>query len=253
MPEPKNLQDFFKSLEKDEELKIEAICPAGHPLQDAVTKLLQQGLRSAGADNDSVVLNSYDKQSYGSDIKLSLAEVVDCEVTMKAILLNEGKVGNPVIIVDSPAYLEEIYDGNTGNVIKIVGKKVFFALNSDGDLERTTALGSSTAYEPYPAVVSSSWGRSTVPAASANGFVIHRKAFPEEEYLLYEYLANPTDMQNLALAVRCSEEDQEMRDQKRKQVIDCVASDKKHQKRMDDLNKPSGARPFPPERSEDKF
>lgn len=227
------------------EPNIEVICPKEHPLTDAAGRFMEEGLQSS--DNDGIYLKHYDKKPYGAEVELSLAEVEDCRVSMGVILLEDGRVGNPKIIVDSPEYVEEIYNGNDEDIITIKGKRISFALYAEGQFKRTVSFGSSTSYEPYPAVISDFWGEPSVPAVSHKGFLVEREISDEEEELLMEYLENPSNITTLALAIKCTDEDRKIREQKRQEVLECVASKRHYADRIEDAARAQASvRPLPP-------
>ncbi|MCA9339159.1 hypothetical protein KC939_02330, partial [Candidatus Saccharibacteria bacterium] len=152
---------------KPAEPTIEVICPKEHSLTNVAGRLMEEGLQSS--DNDGIYLKHYDKKPYGAEVEFSLAEVEDCRVSMNVILLEDGQVGNPKIVVDSPEYIEEIYNGSDEDIIAIKGKKISFALDAEGRFIRTVSFGSSTSYEPYRMVMSDLWGEPSVPAVSHKG------------------------------------------------------------------------------------
>lgn len=227
-----------------EEPNIEMICSKEHLLSGVASRLLEEGLRNV--DDSSIDLKSYEQKPYGAEVSFGLAKTEDCEVKMDVILLDDGQIGNPQIVINSPEYTEEIYDGSTGDVIVIKGKKISFALNADGRFLRAVAFGSSTAYEAYPAVISDFWGEPSVPAVSHEGFLVEREISDEEKELLMEYLENPSNITTLAFATKCTDKDRKIREQKRQEVLKCVASKRRYADRIEDAARAQvSARPLP--------
>ncbi len=229
---------------KPAEPNIEATCSKDHPLTNAAGRFLKEGLQSDGS-GIGIDLNHYDKKSYGSEVEFSLAKTKDCLVIMSAILLRDGRIGNPQIIVNSPEYKEEIYNGSDDDIIAIKGKKISFFLGADGQFVRTVSFGSSTSYEPYSAVMPDCWGEPSVPEVSHEGFLVEREISDEEKELLTVYLENPSDITTLAFATKCTDEDRKIREQKRQEVLECVATKRQHEERFEELSKSHGTRPFP--------
>lgn len=227
---------------KSAEPNIEVICSKEHALSGVASRFLEEGLRSIG--DNSIDLKSYEQKTYGAEVSLELAKTEDCEVKMGVILLDDGQIGNPQIVIDSPEYTEEIYDGSIGDIVIIKGKKISFALNAEGQFLRVVSFGSSTSYEPYSAVISDCWGEPSVPAVSHEGFLVEREISNEEKELLMEYLESPSDIKTLALATKCTDEDRRIREQKRQQVLECVASRRRYEDRIKDAAKAqAGVRP----------